>query len=230
MYSPQPVLIRGLQTVIETLDGFALTAVDSMPLLMEEVQKNPPNVILIEVTPEVRFAALSDLKSVAANAYVVLWVSSVSTEFVSQAIALGVRGILRKNLPIDLQVKCLQKVADGELWVEKHLTDRLLTSTRVALTARERQLVGLLAQGLKNKEMAYLLGITEGTVKVYLSKLYRKVGASDRFELALFALKNFSANQAGDWRSESPVPLDKPRVDSWFPRFVTMDRAPLGMR
>ena len=52
-----------------------------------------------------------------------------------------------------------------------------------------------LAQGLKNKEIAYRLGITEGTVKVYLSRLYGKLGVNDRFDLALFALKNLGPSQ-----------------------------------
>jgi DNA-binding CsgD family transcriptional regulator len=65
------------------------------------------------------------------------------------------------------------------------------------LTRREGQLVTLLPQGLKNKELAYALGITEGTVKVYLSKLFKKLGVNDRFELALYALKNVVSGQNG---------------------------------
>jgi two-component system response regulator DesR len=97
---------------------------------------------------------------------------------------LGVRGILRKTLPTELQVKCLQKVQAGELWFEKALTDSFLCARRVALTQREGQLVSLLSQGLKNKEIATTLMISEGTVKVYLSRLFQKVGVKDRFELA----------------------------------------------
>ena len=108
---------------------------------------------------------------------------------------LGVRGILRKTLPTDLQVKCLQKVQAGELWFEKALTDSFLCARRVALTQREGQLVSLLSQGLKNKEIATTLMISEGTVKVYLSRLFQKVGVKDRFELALFGLKNLTTGQ-----------------------------------
>ncbi len=96
-------------------------------------------------------------------------------------------------------MKCLLKVAAGELWVEKALSDKLLSTSRVALTTRERQLAGLLTQGLKNKEVAYSLGIAEGTVKVYLSRLFQKLGVKDRFELALFAMEHISViNQVGD--------------------------------
>jgi len=109
---------------------------------------------------------------------------------------LGVRGILRKNLPAELQVKCLRKVSEGELWFEKALTDSFLAVKRVVLSPREGQLITLLAHGLKNKEIAFELGISEGTVKVYLSRLFQKVGAKDRFELALFGLKNLTSPQA----------------------------------
>ena len=121
--------------------------------------------------------------------------NSISTELAFQAMGLGVRGILRKTLPTDLQVKCLQKVQAGELWFEKALTDSFLCARRVALTQREGQLVSLLSQGLKNKEIATTLMISEGTVKVYLSRLFQKVGVKDRFELALFGLKNLTTGQ-----------------------------------
>jgi DNA-binding NarL/FixJ family response regulator len=158
--------------------------------LMEHVRTIRPGVVLLEVTPAINFATLSKLKSMAGDVPVVLWVDVVAMEFVSQALALGVRGILRKSLPIELQVKCLRSVVAGNLWVEQGLCDRLLTSKRITLTRRERQLVGLLAQGLKNKEIAYAMTLSEGTVKVYLSRLFQKVGANDRFDLALYALKN----------------------------------------
>ena len=63
----------------------------------------------------------------------------------------------------------------------------------MVLSRREGQLITLLSQGLKNKEIAFTLKITEGTVKVYLSHLFQKVGVKDRFELAVFGLNNLTA-------------------------------------
>ena len=60
---------------------------------------------------------------------------------------------------------------------------------------------------MKNKEIAFELGITEGTVKVHLTRLYRKVGVNDRFELALFTLKNMSVHQTG---GGAPAPQPAP--------------------
>jgi DNA-binding NarL/FixJ family response regulator len=101
-------------------------------------------------------------------------------------------------------VKCLRKVAAGELWIEKNLSDQILSARRVLLSPRERQLATLLAQGLKNKEIAYALGITEGTVKVYLSRLFQKAGVADRFELALFALKNLGSTPSAGAKQQEP--------------------------
>ena len=75
-------------------------------------------------------------------------------------------------------------------WLEQTLSTALLNTDRVTLSRRQSQLLALLVQGLKNKEIAAQLGISEGTVKCYLTKLFEKVGAKDRFELALFGLRN----------------------------------------
>ncbi|MBZ5604352.1 MAG: LuxR C-terminal-related transcriptional regulator, partial [Acidobacteriia bacterium] len=68
---------------------------------------------------------------------------------------------------------------------------------KIPLTRRQSQLVRLLAEGLKNKEIATLMTLSESTVKVYISRLFEKVGAKDRFELALFALRNLQGREAG---------------------------------
>jgi DNA-binding CsgD family transcriptional regulator len=79
----------------------------------------------------------------------------------------------------------------------------------VALTRREGQLISLLSQGLKNKEIATALNISEGTVKVYLSRLFQKVGVKDRFELALFGLKNLTAAQGAAMEKPAQPPLGR---------------------
>jgi DNA-binding CsgD family transcriptional regulator len=87
-------------------------------------------------------------------------------------------------------------VAEGGLWFEETLKTSFTSMRTVSLTRRESQLVSLLSQGLKNKEIASTLFISEGTVKVYLSRLFHKLGVKDRFELALFGLKNMPIGEA----------------------------------
>jgi DNA-binding CsgD family transcriptional regulator len=80
-------------------------------------------------------------------------------------------------------------VIEGQIWIDKEIAS-VSAPRRVSLTRRERDVVGLLVQGLANKEIAWQLRITEGSVKIYLSRLFSKTGATDRFSLALLALKN----------------------------------------
>jgi DNA-binding NarL/FixJ family response regulator len=196
LYSDEPILAKGLESVLRQVDGFdLLPTCGSVASLVEQMAQGSPELVLMDLTPEITFAVLNEMKHAMMSCKIVLWVNSISTELAFQAMGLGVRGILRKTLPTDLQVKCLQKVQAGELWFEKALTDSFLCARRVALTQREGQLVSLLSQGLKNKEIASTLLISEGTVKVYLSRLFQKVGVKDRFELALFGLKNLTTGQ-----------------------------------
>lgn len=209
LYSDEPILAKGLESVLRQVEGFELLPTcNTVAGVADQVAHTTPDLVLLDLTPEITFAVLSDLKHTMASTKIVLWVNSISTELAFQAMGLGVRGILRKTLPTDLQVKCLQKVHVGELWFEKALTDSFLCARRVALTQREGQLVSLLSQGLKNKEIASTLMISEGTVKVYLSRLFQKVGVKDRFELALFGLKNLSTGQlpTGDRSHPGAVP------------------------
>ena len=85
-------------------------------------------------------------------------------------------------------MKCLQKVQAGELWFEKALTDSFLCARRVALTQREGQLVTLLSQGLKNKEIAGRLNISETTVNFHIKNIVNKRQANDRTHAVTIAI------------------------------------------
>ncbi len=181
LFSDEPILAKGLESVLASVEGFHLAGVCSGTTKLKEIlDAGEPDILLIDLTSDVTFSILSELKKASLNAKIVLWVHSISTELALQAMALGVRGILRKTLPSELLIKCLQRVNEGEFWFEKALTDSFLSAKRIALTKREGQLVSLLSQGLKNKEIASMLLISEGTVKVYLSRLFQKVGVKDR--------------------------------------------------
>jgi DNA-binding NarL/FixJ family response regulator len=109
---------------------------------------------------------------------------------------LGVRGILPGRTSIDGLLAAIENVHCGMLCFERELMDSLLAQTRVTLTRRQGQIVSLVSQGFKNKEIATAMGITEGTVKVYLYKLFRKLGLNDRLDMALYGLKNLFVSQA----------------------------------
>jgi|SRR5579863_10775336 len=239
LYCVQPVLIAGFEAILDSLDGFTGTVCQSLPDLMDHIDREHPQLIVFEVTSTIDLNMLHKVINCGRDRAVILWMDDASAEFAAQAISLGVRGLLRRSLPLALQARCLEKVAAGELWVEKTLSNKLLCTKRIALTPRERQLVVLVAQGLKNKEIAYTLGVTEGTVKVYLCRLFQKTGAGDRLELALFALKNLFVNPAG----ETAMPVLSPNAGSqaaaftasissaaFIPSFICVERGQFGSR
>src|ERR1035437_5563310 len=205
LYTTQPILALGLAEAFEEGPCHLASVCSTAPLLLEALTQERFGVLLIEATPEISVETLSEIKDAAQDTPVVIWVDAVSTEFLGQAIALGVRGVLRKNLSLELQVRCLEKVGAGELWVEKTLVASLLSTKRIVFTPGEQRLTSLLVEGLKNKEIAYRLGLSEGTVKVYFSRLFHKVGASDRFELALYATQHLVGGPSGPVEPEVPA-------------------------
>ncbi len=210
LQSDQPILSIGMEYLFSSVEGLRLERTCSRPADLASVMADQePDILLLDLTPEVSIDFLAELRSSAPNCRVVLWVNEISTEMAFQALGLGVRGIVRKCLPPASLVESLRKVQAGELAYDKELTDSFFAARRVVLTRRESQLVSLISQGLRNKEIATALQISEGTVKVYLQRLFAKVGVKDRLELALFGLKNFaSARSVGaeSSRLSEPAP------------------------
>lgn len=132
---------------------------------------------------------LAGLRFASPRSVVVVYSRDISPDFAHQALETGVRGFLSSTVTPDALGECLLAAARGELWMEKSLSMLLLDMRPVRLSKRQSEIVQLLSQGLKNKEIAEALHIAEGTVKAYLTVLFEKVGAKDRFELALFGLK-----------------------------------------
>jgi len=193
-FSDEPLVSEALRNVLRSAEDVELIqVVENIGDVVPAVLDQQPDLLLLSLTPEVHVGVLRQLRQATPKCRIVLCIHTISTELAHQAMELGVRGILRRTYPAEMVLKCLRKVNEGELWFDKVLTSSFLACRKIRLTRREGQLVRLLAEGLKNKEIATVLSLSEGTVKVYLSRLFEKVGAKDRFELALFSLRNSRA-------------------------------------
>jgi DNA-binding NarL/FixJ family response regulator len=222
-FSDQPVLARGLREILAGEEGLELLDHASTgEKLLASVTASQPDLLFLDLTSDFTLDFLSSIHRCAPAAKIVLWVHFISTEMALQAMGLGVRGILSKTLPPEVLATGLRKIYGGELWFEKALTDSILTARRYTLTRREGQIVSLVAQGLKNKELGVALNISEGTVKVYLSRLFKKLGLKDRFELALFGLKNLTAGYSSQGTA-TPVQ----RAGGQDPRSFYVERVPV---
>jgi two-component system nitrate/nitrite response regulator NarL len=208
LYSAVPIVAKGFAVVLSSLAEFDLVAVcSSVAQLPQAVAASDPDLVVIDIDEEMSLDRLFELRGeISPRSNIILWVHSITPELAYQTMRLGVRGILRKTLGADTIIKCLQKVAEGECWFEEALTASFLSLETMRLTRRESQLISLVSRGLKNKEIADALFIAEPTVKIYLSRLFRKVGAKDRFELALYGLRNMIGGQMS-LLSETRLPV-----------------------
>jgi DNA-binding NarL/FixJ family response regulator len=112
---------------------------------------------------------------------------------VSAALAVGVRGYILKGISGDDLVKAIRLVAAGETYITPAFAARLLSTPpdTKALSAREEQILQAVAHGLKNREIAQRLNLTEKTVKHYMSGILHKLSARNRVE-ALLAAKRMT--------------------------------------
>jgi DNA-binding NarL/FixJ family response regulator len=195
LYCEHPILAFGLQSILKSEQDFILELTRSREEAVKLVQETKPDMLLVDMNSEFNLGFLQALRRTGTTCKIILWVDSISTETAYQAFSLGVRGILQKMLYPDSFFTHLRSIREGNLWIEKGLMNSIASAKTVSLTRREAQLVSLLAQALKNKEIAATLNVTENTVKAYLSRLFQKLGVKDRLELALYGLKNLNGNQ-----------------------------------
>ncbi|MBV9503451.1 MAG: response regulator transcription factor [Acidobacteriia bacterium] len=194
VFTDEPLPALGVSHLLSASEQFEyIPAEPQIAELLPLIQTVQPDIILVDVTPEMTIALLARIREKAPGARLILWGRSFSDELLTQAQEFGISGVISRTCSKEIFLEKLQRAAAGDNVGEAEAPGRF---TKVDLTHRESQLVTLLSQGLKNKEIATCLGITEATVKAYLSRLFQKVGARDRFELALFGLKNTYCGQA----------------------------------
>src|SRR5690242_16682816 len=119
VYTVEPVLALGFQAALQGRAKCHLVAIcTTLPALLAHIADREADVVLLDVTSGITYAALTDISRAQRSCKVVLWAGPISTEFASQAVGLGVSGILRKVLPVEVQLECLERVHGGELWFE----------------------------------------------------------------------------------------------------------------
>jgi DNA-binding NarL/FixJ family response regulator len=207
--SDEPLVQSGLKALLSQDSEFEVARVCSTPAeVIHAAAALQPDIILCAARPDTDLA-IPDLRMASPRSAIVVLGREITPEFARDAMDLGVRGFVNSTEGPEVVRECLRSAARGELWMERSLSMALLDARPINLSKRQSQLVNLLAHGLKNKEIAATLGISESTVKAYLTGLFEKVGAKDRFELALFGLKNMKTVSDDlrnhDWRKSMPM-------------------------
>jgi DNA-binding NarL/FixJ family response regulator len=207
-----PIFRDGLCKLLALEEDFQVVAQASDGRqVLDVLQQFEPDILLLDLKmPGLDGLATLQRLQAAKNKtrVIVLTASDDKNEFV-QAMKLGTSGIVLKQTATELLIKSIRKVHAGEIWLDSHTTAAVIRQfvaadeppppaptapgrerERSPLSQREREIVALVAQGFKNKEMAEKMFISEQTVKNHLHNIFDKLGVSDRLELALYAIHN----------------------------------------
>jgi two-component system nitrate/nitrite response regulator NarP len=160
------------------------------------VERLKPDVLLLDLQmPDgTGMDVFRELKSKGGAPRMIILTAAIDDASLMEAKSLGASGMVLKSSDPAYIIECLDRVSRGGQWIDPELAERVQelsdtfgSSGRPALAPRERQLVRFVRQGLRNREIAKQLGVTEGTVKVYLHAVFDKLGVSNRTELAIRA-------------------------------------------
>jgi len=171
---------------------------------LEMVASQKPDIILLKLDPSgsLGLEIVQELFKASNRSRIILLARLDEDQVHVRAVQEGVLGIVLKTQPPEILIKAIQKVNAGEVWIERSMMASLLSGLAHArqvayqdpeteciaqLSPREREVIQLIGQGLKNKQIAGQLCLSETTVRHHLTSIYAKLGVSDRLELLVFA-------------------------------------------
>ncbi len=214
----QPVVLEGLRCVLSQYSSIQVVgeAADGIEIVEKAVHLEPDVILLDFKLPRVDgLTVLRNIRDRVLHTKVIMFASAENKDDFVEAMKLGCSGILLKENPTSLIEKSIQRVQAGEIWLDSNTTAAVIrhfaspkdfpaahipnsgsgntnksSRERAQLSQREREIIVLIAQGYKNKEIAEKMFITEQTVKNHLHNVFDKLGVSDRLELALYAIHN----------------------------------------
>ncbi len=204
----QPLVCWGLERLVQTahprleVAGMASCMAEIMPML----ERQPTDVLVLDLDGEEPPNALSELQA-QSRAKVLVLTGSPDTAMLDRAVLGGVRGVVKKRESPLILIKAIEKVYEGELWIDRSATSRIFMemarqkaaekndpekSKIATLTLRERQTIVALASdaAAPGKVIAGRLCISEHTLRNHLTSIYSKLGLSNRLDLYAYASKH----------------------------------------
>lgn len=197
-----PIVIDGLSQVLRLERDMEVVArATTAEAAVAAVGVHEPDVLLLDMAMPARdglwvLAALRERKSATR---VVVLTAHADAEVFAQARSLGAAAMVLKEMQSNHLIECIRAVHAGQPWIGQRLVDERVsqlggggteaTALMAQLTPREGEVVRMTAAGLRNQDIAARLGISEGTVKQHLHKVYDKLGVNGRPELIRLATR-----------------------------------------
>ncbi len=197
----------GLCLLLSQQPGFEVIGDAALgPEALSRIHSEQPDVILLAINPKDRASIdlLPDIFKASEEAKVLVLSGSNDADLHRRAVRLGASGVLSKDKTTDLLIKAIERVHAGEAWLDRSTTASLLRELSprnrgarkdpeemkvASLTEREREVIRLVGSGLKNKQIAGKLFISDITVHHHLTSIYSKLEVADRLELVIYAYR-----------------------------------------
>jgi two-component system nitrate/nitrite response regulator NarL len=189
-----PMIRTALDALLRDSDYEIVGTASTGEATLAEIDRLRPDILLLDLQMP-RGSGMDVLRRIrtdGAPLRVVLLTAAIDDLSLLEATSLKVEGMVLKNSDPAYLIQCLDRVSGGHSWIDPELAERSAQLAEALahgtpLAPRERALIGFVRKGLRNREIAEQLGITEGTVKVYLHGLFEKLGVNSRTELAIRA-------------------------------------------
>lgn len=204
----QPLVCWGLERLVQTahprleITGMAASLAECLPLL----ERDSPDVLVLDLDGDEPFESLAQLQAQSSTKVLVL-TGSCNVAMLDRVVLGGVRGVVRKREPPATLLKAIEKVHEGELWIDRSATSRIFMemarqkaaerndpekSKIATLTMRERQTIIAVASDASapGKVIAGRLCISEHTLRNHLTSIYGKLGLCNRLDLYAYASKH----------------------------------------
>ena len=188
-----PIVLDGLTQLFAQETGIAVVArCTNGEDALTAARELKPDIVLLDVRmPKMTGLAVMRMLSAEKNpARVILLTAQLNEAEAANAVRYGVAGIVLKESAASTLTECVRVVASGGTWLEGVCTTADARRAAETLTPRELQIVRMAASGARNREIGEKLGISEGTVKMYLHTIYEKLGVGGRVALTNYAREN----------------------------------------
>lgn len=208
---------RGLCALLASSKNCSIVLdLPSIPEDIEVLRKAQPEVLLYHASgSDSDFEMVSRLRSLAPEIKILLFLDAADEKVEFQAVRAGSYGCVSNATDLDTLLKAIEVVEKGEIWVSRSVASRLISKLSEApvspisngLTPREWKVLGLLASGTRNKEIANRLSVSENTVKTHLYTIYRKINVDCRLAATLYYFQHVKSD--GKYPHQSSVRTGK---------------------
>jgi len=201
-----PIVLNGLKMLLGLRKDTEIVAMeDNGASALQTIRAVEPDLAILDINmPQLSgVEVLENIEGDGLATRVILLTASASDAHIERAVKYGAWGIMLKDTAADELLECIETVVGGERWLPADVIGPAIaretqrrndkTSLQSALTVREMELVRLVSEGLANKQIARIINISEGTVKIHLHNIYQKLGVSNRTALTTLAHRSFAS-------------------------------------